>query len=298
MEDVDAASKVVHRRDGKTTTTTTLSVTEGKDGSVKKTISRVKSKIPAETEGAAVDTSEAKDKVEEAEAAKSGAAPLDSIREGSATADEKKVEVAPAASATTSGESVKAEETEAKLLKQISVIEEDVDYNDEDEAGFDYESDDSDDDFFNLQGPMLATSSDNGGDDEKEMMALLAQHLSSSGDDDKNSKKSKGSGFKFKSGSKDKLNLAGVLNALDGILDSPERIIVMTTNHVEKLDPALIRPGRVDVKLKLDCEWWGRGGGRGEREGERGRRGSTREGQTDRQRERERSNLTPRRNRH
>jgi chaperone BCS1 len=29
---------------------------------------------------------------------------------------------------------------------------------------------------------------------------------------------------------------------------SEERIIFMTTNHPEKLDPALIRPGRVDVK--------------------------------------------------
>jgi chaperone BCS1 len=38
------------------------------------------------------------------------------------------------------------------------------------------------------------------------------------------------------------------LNALDGVVASEERIIFMTTNHPEKLDPALIRPGRVDVK--------------------------------------------------
>lgn len=31
-----------------------------------------------------------------------------------------------------------------------------------------------------------------------------------------------------------------------------ERIIFMTTNHPEKLDPALIRPGRVDLMEKID----------------------------------------------
>jgi mitochondrial chaperone BCS1 len=37
------------------------------------------------------------------------------------------------------------------------------------------------------------------------------------------------------------------LNALDGVASGEERIIFMTTNHLEKLDPALIRPGRVDM---------------------------------------------------
>ena len=40
---------------------------------------------------------------------------------------------------------------------------------------------------------------------------------------------------------------AGLLNVLDGVVDSPNRIVIMTTNHPEKLDPALIRPGRIDV---------------------------------------------------
>ena len=34
-------------------------------------------------------------------------------------------------------------------------------------------------------------------------------------------------------------------------MDTPERIVVMTTNHPEILDPALIRPGRIDQKLLL-----------------------------------------------
>jgi len=50
---------------------------------------------------------------------------------------------------------------------------------------------------------------------------------------------------------KDKLNLSGLLNVLDGVVDTPERILIMTTNHPEHLDPALIRPGRIDKKILL-----------------------------------------------
>ena len=39
------------------------------------------------------------------------------------------------------------------------------------------------------------------------------------------------------------LNLTGLLNVLDGAVDTPGRIIIMTTNYPEVLDPALIRPG-------------------------------------------------------
>jgi len=47
------------------------------------------------------------------------------------------------------------------------------------------------------------------------------------------------------------ISFGGLLNAIDG-LGAPEgRIFVMTTNHPEKLDPALIRPGRADIKMEL-----------------------------------------------
>ncbi len=49
----------------------------------------------------------------------------------------------------------------------------------------------------------------------------------------------------------DELNLAGLLNVLDGVVDTPGRIIVMTSNHPEKLDPALIRPGRINKKVYM-----------------------------------------------
>jgi SpoVK/Ycf46/Vps4 family AAA+-type ATPase len=34
---------------------------------------------------------------------------------------------------------------------------------------------------------------------------------------------------------------------MDGILETPGRILIMTTNRASVLDPALIRPGRIDM---------------------------------------------------
>ncbi|KAF9568341.1 hypothetical protein EC968_002952 [Mortierella alpina] len=44
------------------------------------------------------------------------------------------------------------------------------------------------------------------------------------------------------------VTFSGLLNALDGVASSEGRIIFMTTNHIEVLDQALIRPGRVDLR--------------------------------------------------
>ena len=51
---------------------------------------------------------------------------------------------------------------------------------------------------------------------------------------------------------KEQLTLAGLLNALDGVLSCHGRILIMTTNHPEVLDSALIRPGRIDGKYLFD----------------------------------------------
>ncbi|KAJ9095665.1 hypothetical protein QFC21_005537 [Naganishia friedmannii] len=53
-------------------------------------------------------------------------------------------------------------------------------------------------------------------------------------------------------GYKSAVTFSGLLNALDGVASSEERIIFMTTNHYNALDPALIRPGRVDVRELID----------------------------------------------
>ena len=47
-------------------------------------------------------------------------------------------------------------------------------------------------------------------------------------------------------------SLSEVLNSLDGMFSSHGRILVATTNHIEDLDPALIRPGRIDLKVNID----------------------------------------------
>jgi len=48
------------------------------------------------------------------------------------------------------------------------------------------------------------------------------------------------------------LTLSGILNAIDGVADSDGRILIMTSNHIDALDPALLRPGRVDLTMCLD----------------------------------------------
>ncbi|KAM9977713.1 hypothetical protein ACTFIR_011585 [Dictyostelium discoideum] len=50
----------------------------------------------------------------------------------------------------------------------------------------------------------------------------------------------------------DVLTFSGLLNAIDGLASSDGRILMMTTNHLERLSPALIRPGRIDLKVKFD----------------------------------------------
>ncbi|KAL3453099.1 hypothetical protein BJX65DRAFT_302994 [Aspergillus insuetus] len=47
------------------------------------------------------------------------------------------------------------------------------------------------------------------------------------------------------------VSLSDVLNVIDGVAACEGRILVMTTNHLEKLDPALIRPGRVDMAIEF-----------------------------------------------
>merc|ERR1719316_859358 len=48
-----------------------------------------------------------------------------------------------------------------------------------------------------------------------------------------------------------RLTFSGLLNALDGIAGQEGKIVVMTTNHPTKLDEALVRPGRADVRSEF-----------------------------------------------
>jgi len=53
-----------------------------------------------------------------------------------------------------------------------------------------------------------------------------------------------GSGSQF-------VSLAAFLNALDGVVATEGRVLIMTTNYPERLDAALIRPGRCDFRLAM-----------------------------------------------
>ena len=47
------------------------------------------------------------------------------------------------------------------------------------------------------------------------------------------------------------ITLSGLLNAIDGVFSSDGRILIATTNCAEKLDEALLRPGRFDLKENI-----------------------------------------------
>ena len=42
-----------------------------------------------------------------------------------------------------------------------------------------------------------------------------------------------------------------ILNLLDGVKETPGRIVIITSNHIDKIDPALKRPGRIDLHIKM-----------------------------------------------
>jgi ATP-dependent 26S proteasome regulatory subunit len=47
------------------------------------------------------------------------------------------------------------------------------------------------------------------------------------------------------------ITLDDILNLWNGICETPGRILVISSNHYDKLDPALIRPGRIDITHEL-----------------------------------------------
>ncbi|PNT75003.1 hypothetical protein BRADI_1g26126v3 [Brachypodium distachyon] len=55
-----------------------------------------------------------------------------------------------------------------------------------------------------------------------------------------------------------KITLSGLLNFIDGLWSTSgeERIILLTTNYKDRLDPALLRPGRMDMHVYMGhCGW-------------------------------------------
>lgn len=51
--------------------------------------------------------------------------------------------------------------------------------------------------------------------------------------------------------SHDEITLSYILNVIDGIRETPGRILIITSNDYDSLDPALVRPGRIDITLEM-----------------------------------------------
>mmetsp|Transcript_15121 Transcript_15121/g.34410 ORF Transcript_15121/g.34410 Transcript_15121/m.34410 type:complete len:643 (-) Transcript_15121:188-2116(-) len=70
-------------------------------------------------------------------------------------------------------------------------------------------------------------------------------------DSDRGDKKDDDSEAHVSGRSKSRLTLSGLLNALDGPTATTGRLLFMTTNARERLDPALIRSGRIDYEIEF-----------------------------------------------
>ena len=55
----------------------------------------------------------------------------------------------------------------------------------------------------------------------------------------------------LKDKNEDKLTLGGILEIIDGLIECPGRVIIMTTNHNDQIDSALLRPGRIDMQIEF-----------------------------------------------
>ena len=49
----------------------------------------------------------------------------------------------------------------------------------------------------------------------------------------------------------DAITLSYILNIIDGIRETPGRILIITSNYYNKIDEALRRPGRIDYPLEM-----------------------------------------------
>ncbi|AYV80350.1 MAG: AAA family ATPase [Gaeavirus sp.] len=83
--------------------------------------------------------------------------------------------------------------------------------------------------------------------DEEQAAAKLKQDKK-----DKKDKKNKNDESRIRKEQQTTLTLSGLLNGIDGVFSCHGRILIMTTNHPEVLDTALIRPGRIDSKFLFD----------------------------------------------
>ncbi|KAJ7499995.1 P-loop containing nucleoside triphosphate hydrolase protein [Mycena latifolia] len=53
----------------------------------------------------------------------------------------------------------------------------------------------------------------------------------------------------YSSTTRSKVTLSGLLNVIDGVGSEEGKLFFATTNYIDRLDPALLRPGRIDLKI-------------------------------------------------
>jgi mitochondrial chaperone BCS1 len=71
-------------------------------------------------------------------------------------------------------------------------------------------------------------------------------------EDDDDSDDESDDGWRRPKQTRSHVTLSGLLNAIDGVGAPEGHVLIMSTNHIEKMDEALVRAGRVDIKVKLD----------------------------------------------
>lgn len=48
------------------------------------------------------------------------------------------------------------------------------------------------------------------------------------------------------------VTMSGILNVLDGLITPAGVVIILTSNDISKIDPAIVRPGRIDLEVRVD----------------------------------------------
>ncbi len=91
----------------------------------------------------------------------------------------------------------------------------------------------------------LKTESNNITDKNKNDLSNILMELN----DNVSNKSSRASDNKVSR--KRNIKLGEILELLDGISETDDRVIIFTTNYPEKLDKALIRPGRIDMMIEF-----------------------------------------------
>ena len=49
-----------------------------------------------------------------------------------------------------------------------------------------------------------------------------------------------------------RISLSGLLNVIDGVASHEGRVLIMATNNLDQLDDALLRPGRIDLRVRFE----------------------------------------------